>query len=150
MSKQTREVDQHVGDQLSGFVDGELTHQERQMVSLHCEQCDECRNNLSELRELRERIGKSRLSEVGEDKWRENMNDPTVKNSRGVGWILIIVGILAISGVVVYEFIVDPGLSIWMKLIITAIYGGLAVLLFSVLRQRLIERKSDKYKDVEI
>ena len=66
MTKQTRQVDQHVGDQLSGFVDGELTQQERQIVSLHCEQCEACRNNLSELRELRERIGKSRLSEVGE------------------------------------------------------------------------------------
>ena len=78
------------------------------------------------------------------------MQDPKVRNSRGVGWLLIIIGILALSGVGVYEFIVDPGLPIWMKLIITAIYGGLAVLLFSVLRQRLIERKSDKYKDVEI
>jgi hypothetical protein len=37
-----------------------------------------------------------------------------------------------------------------MKLIVIAIYGGLATLLYSVLRQRLIERKTDKYKDVEI
>jgi hypothetical protein len=33
---------------------------------------------------------------------------------------------------------------------VAAIYGGLAALLISVLRQRLIERKTDKYKDVEI
>jgi hypothetical protein len=36
------------------------------------------------------------------------------------------------------------------KLVIGAMYGGLALLFFSVLRQRLIERKTDKYKDVEI
>ena len=32
----------------------------------------------------------------------------------------------------------------------TELAGLVAVLLFSVLRQRLIERKTDKYKDVEI
>lgn len=150
MVKQSHFTDQHVGEMLSGFVDGELTQQERQRVTLHCEQCDECRQNLTELRELRERIGKAHLSEVGEDKWRENMNDPTVQTTRGIGWLLFIAGILAIAGVGLYEFIVEDSMPTWVKLIVTAIYGGLAVLLFSVLRQRIIERKTDKYKDVEI
>jgi hypothetical protein len=33
---------------------------------------------------------------------------------------------------------------------VSAIYLGLGALLVSVLRQRIIERKTDKYKDVEI
>jgi hypothetical protein len=32
----------------------------------------------------------------------------------------------------------------------SALYLGLAALFVSVLRQRLIERKTDRYKDVEI
>ena len=40
--------------------------------------------------------------------------------------------------------------ELYMKVIIGAIWGGGALLLISVLRQRLIERKSDKYEDVEI
>ena len=47
-------------------------------------------------------------------------------------------------------FLEDTGMSLAEKFIVFAIYGGLATLLFSVLRQRLIERKTDKYKDVEI
>jgi predicted anti-sigma-YlaC factor YlaD len=150
MVNDARLVDQHVGELLSGLVDGELTQQERQRVVLHCKQCEECRQNLAGLRALRERIGKSQLSELGEDKWRETMNESTVQATRGIGWLLFIAGILAIAGVGLYEFIVEPGMPIWLKLILVAIYGGLAVLLFSVLRQRLIERKTDKYKDVEI
>ena len=150
MVNETRLVDQHVGELLSGFVDGELTQQERQRIKLHCEQCDECRQNLAELRALRDRIGTARLSDVGEDKWRETMNDMTVQTSRGIGWLLFIAGILAVTGAGLYQLIVEPGMPTWMKLILVAIYGGLAVLLFSVLRQRLIERKTDKYKDVEI
>jgi Flp pilus assembly protein TadB len=150
MVKETRLVDQHVGELLSGFVDGELTQQERQRVTLHCDQCGDCRESLAGLRALRGRIGKSRLSEVGEDQWRETMNETTVQTTRGIGWLLFIAGILAAAGVGLYGFIVEPGMPIWMKLILVAIYAGLALLLVSVLRQRLIERKTDKYKDVEI
>jgi predicted anti-sigma-YlaC factor YlaD len=150
MVNEKRLADQHVGELLSGFVDGELTQQERQFVTLHCGECDECRQTLARLRALRERVGRANLSEVGEDKWRETMTDTTVRTTRGIGWLLFIAGLLAIAGVGLYGFLVDAGIPIWMKLILVAIYGGLAVLLFSVLRQRLIERKTDKYKDVEI
>jgi hypothetical protein len=150
MSNTNRIADQHVGEQLSGFIDGELTQQERQFVTLHCEVCVECRENLERLRALRERIGNASLSEVGEDKWRETMDDPTVQLTRGIGWLLFIVGLLVIAGVGLVGFLFNDSISVGMKLLMFAIYGGLATLLFSVLRQRLIERKTDKYKDVEI
>jgi len=150
MINTSRIADQHVGEQLSGFIDGELTQQERQFVTLHCEVCADCRENLEKLRALRERIGNASLSEVGEDKWRETMDDPTVQLTQGIGWLLFIVGMLVIAGIGLVGFLFNDDISVGMKLLIFAIYGGLATLLFSVLRQRLIERKTDKYKDVEI
>jgi hypothetical protein len=143
-------LDQHVGELLSGFIDGELTQQQRQRVAIHCEACAECRKTLAGLRDQREAIGRSRLGEYGEDKWREMMNDTTVKATRGIGWLLLIGSVLALGAIGIYEFWTSPGEALHIKLIVTALYGGLAVLLVSVLRQRLIERKSDKYKDVEI
>jgi predicted anti-sigma-YlaC factor YlaD len=139
-----------VGDLLSGFIDGELTQQQRQLVTLHCENCDECRENLAGLRELRERVGTARLSEVGEDEWRESMNDSTVELTRGIGWLLFIAGLLIVASIVLGVFIFNPDIPVGMKLLMFAIYGGLALLLISVWRQRLIESKTDKYKDVEI
>ena len=44
----------------------------------------------------------------------------------------------------------DHSMSLMQMLIIGGFYGGMLLLFISVLRQRLIERKSDKYKDVEI
>ena len=78
------------------------------------------------------------------------MNDNIVKTTRKIGWLLFIAGLLAIAGIGVFGFLFSNEVSIGMKLIIFAVYGGLAILLISVLRQRLIERKTDKYKDVEI
>lgn len=150
MSDEQRNVDQHVGDMLSGFVDGELTQQQRQLVTIHCNDCEQCQKDLDELRVLRERIAGSKLSEIGEDKWRESMPEPTVQNTRSLGWILFLGGLLVGASIAVFGFLSDDEISTGMKLLIGAIYGGLGLLFVSVLRQRLIERKTDKYKDVEI
>ncbi len=78
------------------------------------------------------------------------MGDMTVRTSRTIGWLLFVGGILAAVGLGVYEIIFDSSASIFEKFLVAAIYLGMAGLFFSVLRQRLIERKTDKYKDVEI
>ena len=150
MSNETQPIDEHVVEQLSGYVDGELTQQQRQRVDVHCASCTECARDLRELKELRESIGNARLSNKNQDVWREMMNDTTVKRSRGLGWLLLIGGVLACVGIGVIVFLFDSSIGLVEKLIAGAIYGGLGLLFYSVLRQRLIERKTDKYKDVEI
>ena len=144
-------IEAHVGALLSGFVDGELTQQESQRVQLHIEQCQTCADELSEIQSLRSKIGASKLSGVKADRWRETMNDVTVKASRGIGWLLFIGGLMIAAGVAIFEFVLIAGaLPLSVKLIVVGIYGGLFLIFLSVLRQRLIERKTDRYKDVEI
>lgn len=140
----------HVGERLSGYLDGELTQQEKQRVEVHLADCADCRAILHELEGLRRRMGRSGLSQKYEDEWRENMNDSGVQLTRGIGWLLFIGAVLIIAAVIVFQFITDPGISGFVKFLISAFYLGLAALFVSVLRQRLIERKTDKYKDVEI
>jgi len=140
----------HVGELLSGYIDGELTQQEQQRVRLHCEDCEKCRQDLDDLQSMRDRIAASPLSGIRADVWRETMNDTTVRTTRGIGWLLLIGGVLLAFGFAVYEIVTDSSISLLEKLIIGGIYGGLLLLFVSVLRQRLIERKTDKYKDVEI
>ncbi|MGI9201719.1 MAG: anti-sigma factor family protein [Woeseiaceae bacterium] len=142
--------DEHVGEMLSGYIDGELTQQQRQRVEVHCSDCSVCERELEELTRLRADIGASKLSQFGEDTWRETMADTTTRTARGIGWLLLIGGVLVAAGIAVFAFLTDPSIEMRAKLIAGAIYGGLAFLFVSVLRQRLIERKTDKYKDVEI
>ena len=78
------------------------------------------------------------------------MDDGTVNATRSIGWLLFLGAVLICGGVGIYEFVLDSSMSTFEKTMIGAVYGGLALLFFSVLRQRLIERKTDKYKDVEI
>lgn len=150
MDNTTQLADRHVGDRLSGYLDGELTQQDRQRVELHCASCADCATTLAELRALRERVGQSRLSEFGEDKWRETMDDSVVTTTRSLGWLLLI-GIMLIGvGIGIVTFLTDTGASVLEKVLVGGVYVALALLFVSVLRQRLIERTADKYKDVEI
>lgn len=142
---------EHVGELLSGFIDGELTQQDAQRVRLHIDNCADCQSELEALTSIREKIGQAKLSDVRRDVWREGMNDKGVKATRGLGWLLFLGGILVAAGIVLYELVTsDWSLSLTEALIVGGIYGGLLLLFISVLRQRLIERKTDKYKDVEI
>jgi predicted anti-sigma-YlaC factor YlaD len=150
MSSRNRTTDDHVGALLSGYIDGELTQQQAQRVRVHCESCPDCAEQFEQLEALRREVGKTRLSPLSEDIWREHMNEPTVELTRGIGWILFILGVLGISGIGIYEFVIDTGMPTHIKFITSLVWLGLGALLVSVLRQRLIERKSDKYKDVEI
>jgi hypothetical protein len=144
-------TDLHVGELLSGYIDGELTQQDRQRVRLHCAKCSSCSAQLEELRTLRGEIGNSMLSEVSEEVWRETSADKAVNASRGIGWLPFIGGVLIAAGLALCEFITEfESMPTSTKLILGGIYGGLLLLFISVLRQRLIEQKTDKYKDVEI
>ena len=89
----------HVGELMSGYIDGELTQQERQRVEAHCDTCSQCSTTLAELIKLREVVGNARLSKKGEDKWREDMDDTVVKVSRGIGWLMVIGSALIVGGI---------------------------------------------------
>ena len=150
MTIEERPIDKYLDEWLSGYIDGELTQQQRQRVEIHCSQNEKAQALLEELQALRSDVGNATLSQYGEDKWRESMDDMGVQVSRGIGWVMLIIAALGVGGVLVYGFLTDPSLGWFAKLVIGGFYTGLAVLLGSVIRQRLIERKTDKYKDVEI
>ena len=139
-----------VDELLSGYLDGELTQQERQRVEVHVGGCQRCSAQLRELGKLRASIGKLQLNGIAEEEWKQMMNDAVACTARGVGWLLVIGGVLAMVGYIGYEFVLahaEPALIKWG---VGALYLGLAALLLSVLRQRFVARRKDKYKDVEI
>ena len=64
-----------------------------------------------------------------------------------IGWALLAVGLVVAAVLGFSAFMEAP---ILVKFLLVGIYGGLFLLLVSVLRQRLTERKTDKYLDVDI
>ena len=142
----------NVDELLSGYLDDELTQKDRQRVNLHVERCARCTARLRELDTLRASVGRLRLDMHPEDqeRWRKVMDNAFERTASGIGWVLVVGAVFVLVGYAGYEFLladVEPPMVKWA---VGALYLGLAVLLLSVLRQRLKARKTDKYKDVEI
>ena len=78
------------------------------------------------------------------------MDDATARTTRGVGWLLLIGGGIAVLGFALYEFLLAETDAPLLKWGVIAIYAGLGVLLLAAIRQRMLARKTDRYKDVEI
>lgn len=141
-----------VDELLSGYLDDELTQKDRQLVDRHVEDCARCRARLRELDMLRVSVGRLRLDMDPEDqeRWRKVMDNAFERTASGIGWVLVVGAVFVLVGYAGYEFLladVEPPMVKWA---VGALYLGLAVLLLSVLRQRLKARKTDRYKDVEI
>lgn len=71
---------------------------------------------------------------------------------RGIGWILLSIGaiVLLIYGLYsMFESILaDTEIAWWLKLAIFSAIAGTAVLLVSVLREKIFLHKTERYKDI--
>ena len=141
-----------VDELLSGYLDGELTQRDRRLVDRRLERCARYRARLEELAKLRTSVGRLRDDMDPEDRerWREIMDNAFDRTLRGIGWLLVVGAVLLLVGYGGYEFILSDVEPPFVKWAVAAVYVGLAVLLLTVLRQRLRDRKTDRYKDVEI
>ena len=73
----------------------------------------------------------------------------SVQAPRIAGWGLFLIGAVVWVVYAIYLFVVEPDQPIWQKLMVGAIVIGLALILISVLRQRLLELPHDRYRGVK-
>jgi len=139
-----------VKEKLSGYLDGELTQQDSQQVRVHLEGCDECAKLHQELFDLKKKI-KTVESDNGEAVELDKIiNDLGAKQTQHWGWIMVIIGYVMIVGYAIVTFLIDNQLNTFEKIATFLLGIGGLLLFYSVLRQRLIALKTDKYKDINL
>ena len=139
-------------DLLMGYVDDEISDEERVELEKHLSGCGDCTEELTDFKDLKSITDDIALyqpeDEVFEKYWSSIYN----RIERTAGWV-----VLSVSGVVVLfyvgymvieDIIKDPTMSRVFKGALLAFIAALSVLLVSVLRERLNTRKKDRYKDV--
>lgn len=132
---------------LSGYLDGTLSQLDQQRVRLVLEQDAELRLSFHELRLLRETALTTHFV-LPEIEWPELPQSLPSRYSRLAGWLLVVGWVLLLLVVAVHEVL--SGHHSWLEIVLfLGLPGGLVLLFFSVLLDRLKNLKSDRYSEVE-
>ena len=138
---------------LAGYVDNELTDQERTAFEKELKSNDELRAELEEFRKLKEVTGMVRYADLPDEVWESYWQSLYRKLERGIGWILFSIGAILLLCFGLYQaltdFYINPDVSILLKIGVSALGGGVIFLLVSFVRERLFAYNRDRYKEVK-
>jgi len=135
---------------LSGYLDGELTQQEAQKVMLLLESDADYKKLHDEMAAMRQEVQSLSLQDSELEHLDRLFQEPVAKTSRIFGFALVAISSIVLVLFTMYAVVINEGISLWLKFSIGLLSLGGLFLLFSVLRQRLMNLKKDKYNRVKI
>lgn len=141
---------EYIGEQLSGFLDGELSQQESQRVLVHLSQCASCNKTYEQLKQIQGAVSQTYYPNMEQEKMNAVLQDLTSRRMFDFAWFAIVSGVLISIVFGVYHFWLDSSIPLYSKLVMSLIWGGGIGLFLTVLRQRLIVSKTDKYNKVDL
>jgi predicted anti-sigma-YlaC factor YlaD len=139
-------------DIMMGYLDNELSNEQRRQFEEHLTGCSECKAELKEFRKLKAITDEVTLVEPEDKIWQDYWSGVYNRIERRVGWIVFSISaiLLAIYGgfKLIEEIIADPTTGILLKAGLLVLIAGLAILLVSVSRERLHIWQKDRYRNV--
>lgn len=139
-------------DLMMGYIDNELSDQQRRQFEEHLAGCPECASELEEFKKLKAITDEVTLVEPEDRIWQDYWAGIYNRIERGIGWIIFSLAaiLLTIYGgfKLIEEIITDATVGTLLKAGLLALIVGLAILFISVLRERIYFWKKDRYKDV--
>jgi hypothetical protein len=139
-----------IGEKLSGFLDGELSQQEAQRISVHLSQCKSCSDMYHALEQVKGAVSETTYPNMEQQKMNAILQDLTSRRMFDFFWFALVSGVLIAAVFAVYHFWFDPNIPFYSKLVMSLIWGGGIGLFLTVLRQRLLISKTDKYNKVDL
>ncbi len=135
---------------ISGYLDGELTQQEAQKVSLLIESNSDYQKIHQEMSYIKSEIQSLSLQQSEVEHLNKLFQQPTIKYSKMIGVTLLAVSFLLFITFTLYFVLIQVGISLWLKIAIALMGIGCILLFFSVLKHRIMNSKTDKFSRVQI
>ena len=138
---------------LMGYIDDELTELEALRIEEHLKECKECSKELEEFRRLKEVTHNMRVSTPDDRYWEIYWSNIYNRIERRVGWIMISIGSILLTSYALYylvESVLFKGnIPIVVRMGVAALVVGFCTLIISVLRERIITSRADKYERIQ-
>ncbi len=131
------------------LLDGELNAEETEAYEAHVRGCDDCARELKDLGRVVEFTNELRLRTPDQEFWAGYWRSVYRRLERGVGFVLLIIGLVAVTLWGIHEAVTSPEFFTVKGISITVVLLGLVIIFLSVVRERYHESKDDPYKEVE-
>ncbi len=133
-------------------VDAELNSEEEIEFRHFVETDLQCKSEWEEFSKLNQLTGGIQMKLPEQEKWDHYWGNIYNRLERKFGWIIFSIGLIILIATggfyAIQEFLGNPGIPITQKIGLSAFFLGSAVLIVSVIREKLTLRKTDKYKDI--
>jgi hypothetical protein len=133
-------------------VDGLLSDDEKKELAGLKQKNPGLEAELQSLQSLKEATMEMKLRNAPEETWDRYWAGVYARMERGLAWLLISIGAALLSGFAMYSWTTtvlgDANTPMFLRIAIGALSVGFAILLVSVVREKIFTRKSDKYREV--
>ena len=131
------------------YLDGEMSAAERAAFEEHLSSCGECSQSMDELGSVERLTGMMKIRDPQDDFWEAYWKKLFRRFERKTGWLLMIAGAALIILYTLWKGVTDFGEITFVKVVAVILAAGFVILLISVIRERLHQYKTDRYKDIE-
>ena len=142
-----------IKEMLAGYIDDELTDEERRIVEEHIDICAECASELKEMKNIREVIRNMNTPRLPDAFWQGYWDRLYNRLERHIAWIFISIGSILLLAFATYQlaqnFFVDSQISIILRIGVGAVALGAIILLVSLLRETIFASRHERYKEVK-
>ena len=134
---------------IAGYLDGELSPEQRERLEAHLSGCEDCKRELAEFTALKEKLAMIKFKEPSDAELDRYWGHVYNRLERGLAWILISVGAILVLCYGAFELlddlIRDPNVALALKIGVVVLVCGAVILFVSLFRERLAVRRVDKY-----
>jgi hypothetical protein len=135
------------------YFDKQLSAEEQNEFNKMLAEDARLKSEFEEQKRIKEVLKKMKMKNPSSEVWDAYWLGIYRRLERGIAWIAISVGAIILVAYGVYEavenFLKDTSTPSAVKWGITILVAGAAVLLLSLLREKIFTSKSDKYKEIQ-
>jgi hypothetical protein len=138
---------------IMALLDGELEDDQISGVKEHLEKCEKCTADYASIKKVKEVTGKMKLKKLPEFYWDDYWKHIYNRIERGISWLFLSLGAIIILSFAGWEFldtlIADQHIHPLLKGGLFIFMTGIIILIVSIVREKLMVRRVDKYREVE-
>jgi len=131
------------------YLDGEMDEAEASAFERHCQECAACGEQLKQFADLNAMTRRVTMKDPTDEFWERYWKSIYRRIERRAAWVFIIAGTAMLVAFALHEAIQSLRVITFEKIAVLLVAFGGALLLISLIRERICERRVDPYRDVK-